>query len=221
MCKDNVVSLKEARDDLCDVQPITHTVGSPKNSIKLFRYKLSKQMQKSSLIDKYMPEYTFNEFHEILVNCPIENVYQIAKDFDLSKSKTISLLFKIRGLPTKRLNLQSLIDDIGFTNLEENCPYESLVGFWTKTKIEKIPSYDDFVNNSISPWLKAVWNFKFEEIETGKTRISTETRVLCVVPITRLTFGLYWLIIKPFSGLIRKKMLDIIKDDSETFQLNG
>jgi len=172
-------------------------------------------MKKNTLIDKYLPKYTFNECHEIVVNRPIENVYHVAKDFDLSKSRTISFLFKIRGLPTKRLNLQNFIDDMGFTNLEENYPYESLVGFWARIKIAKIPCYDDFVNNSISPWLKVVWNFQFEAMEKGQTKVSTETRVLCVAPITRFTFGLYWIIIKPFSGLIRNKMLRIIKDDSE------
>ena len=178
-------------------------------------------MKKSTLIDKYLPEYTFNESHEIVVNSPIENAYHAAKDVDLSKSRIITFLFKIRGLPTKRLNLQHFIDDIGFTNLEENYPYESLVGFWARAKIEKIPSYEDFSNNSIHPWLKVVWNFRFEKLEKEKTKVSTETRVLCVAPITKYTFGLYWIIIKPFSGLIRKKMLKIIKDDSEATKRNS
>ena len=176
---------------------------------------------KNTLIDKYLPQYTFNESHEIVVNSPIENVYHIAKDFDLSKSKIIEFLFKIRGLPTKRLNLQNFIEDIGFTNLEEKYPYESLIGFWARVKIVKIPSYEDFSNNSISPWLKVVWNFQFEKLEKDKTKVSTETRVLCVAPITKFTFGLYWTIIKPFSGLIRRKMLKIIKDDSESMKLNS
>ena len=64
-------------------------------------------MQKDILIDKYLPRYTFNEYHEMVVDSPIENVYNVAYDFDLSKSKTIAWLFKIRGLPTKSLNLQN------------------------------------------------------------------------------------------------------------------
>ena len=175
----------------------------------------------NTLIDKYLPQYTFNEFHEIVINSPIENVYHVAKDVDLSKSKIITLLFKIRGLPTKRLNLQNFIEDMGFTNLEENYPYESLVGFWARVNIAKIPSYEAFSNNSISPWLKAVWNFQFEKLEKDKTKVSTETRVLCVAPITRFTFGLYWTIIKPFSGLIRRQMLNIIKHDSESVTLDS
>ncbi len=178
-------------------------------------------MQKDILIDKFLPHYTFSEYHEIVVDSPIENVYKVAGDFDLSKSKTIAWLFKLRGLPTKRLNLQSFIDDIGFINLECNPPYENLIGFWARVKIAPIPSYEDFITNSISPWIKVVWNFQFEELEQNKTKASTETRVLCVVPITKLTFGLYWAMVKPFSGLIRKKMLKIIKVDSESMKLNS
>ena len=178
-------------------------------------------MQKRTLIDKYMPQYTFNEYHETVVNCPIQNVYHIAKDVDLSKSKIIKFLFKIRGLPTKRLNLQNFINDIDFTNLEENFPYEFLIGFWARVKISKISNYEDFINNSISPWIKVVWNFQLEEMEENKTKVSTETRVLCVAPITKFTFGLYWSMIKPFSGLTRKKMLKIIKEDSESLKQNG
>jgi hypothetical protein len=172
-------------------------------------------LQKDILINKYLHHFTFNEYHQIVVDSPIAYVYNVASDFDLSKSKTIAWLFKIRGLPTKRLNLQNFIDDIGFTNLESNAPYERLVGFWARIKIAPIPSYEDFINNSISPWIKGVWNFQFEELGKNKTKVCTETRVLCVAPITKITFRLYWLAIKPFSGLIRKKMLKIIKEDSE------
>ena len=178
-------------------------------------------MQKNSLIEKYLSEYTFNEYHEIVVNSPIENVYKIAKDFDMAKSKAIKFLFKVRGLPTKRLNLRNFIDDIGFTYLEENYPYENLIGFWARLKIAKIPSYEDFIHNSISPWIKVVWNFKFKKIDENNTKVSTETRVLCVSKITKITFRLYWLIIKPFSSFIRTQMLKIIKNESESEKING
>ena len=58
-------------------------------------------MQKDMLIDKFLPDYTFSEYHEIVVDSPIENVYKTSADFDLSKSKTIAWLFKIRGLPNE------------------------------------------------------------------------------------------------------------------------
>ncbi|MDD9300966.1 MAG: SRPBCC family protein [Desulfobacter sp.] len=178
-------------------------------------------MQKNILIDKFLPCYTFNEYHEILVDSPIEKVYKAASDVDLSESKTITWLFKIRGLPTKRLNLQGFIHDIGFTHLGCHPPYENLMGFWARAKIVPVPGYEAFAANSISPWIKVVWNFQFEKLEPNKTKFSTETRVLCVASITKLTFGFYWFIIKPFSGLIRQKMLKIIKKDAEAEGMNG
>ena len=79
-------------------------------------------MNRQKLIDKYLPVYSFNEYHEIIVNSTIENTYEVAKDFDMSKSKLIKWLFKIRGLPTSRMNLQGFVTDVGFTNIEENIP---------------------------------------------------------------------------------------------------
>jgi hypothetical protein len=178
-------------------------------------------MIKQKLIDKYMPKYSFNEYHETVINNSIEKVYETARNFDLSKSNLIKWLFKIRGLPTKRMHLQNFISDIGFTNIEENIPAENLIGFWARYKIEPITSYDDFINDTISARVKVVWNFFLEELGSKQIRLSTETRVLCITPSAKVTFGLYWMIIKPFSGVIRNKMLQIIKQDSDTDAENG
>ncbi len=178
-------------------------------------------MPELTLIDKYLPEYTFNEYHCITVNSPVGDVYKSAKDFDMSKSKLIKALFYIRGLPTKRMNLQGFISDIGFTKIKERFPTENLIGFWARTKIEPIASYDNFIDNTISARVKVVWNFQFKKINDNQTKLSTETRILCISPLTKLTFGLYWIIIKPFSGAIRKRMLQIIKVDAESNERIG
>ena len=182
---------------------------------------VNRNMSKLTLIDKYLPEYKFNEYHCIDVNSSVGDVFKIAKDFDMSKSKLIKALFYMRGLPTKRMNLQGFISNIGFTNIEERFPTENLIGFWARTKIETIANYDDFIDNTISAKVKVVWNFRFEKINDSQTKLSTETRVLCISPLTKLTFGLYWIIIKPFSGAIRKRMLQIIKDDAESNERIG
>ena len=173
-------------------------------------------MTRKKLIDKYLPRYSFKEYHETIINGPIEVVYETARNFDLSKSHLIKWLFKIRGLPTKRMHLQDFISDIGFTIIEENIPVENLIGFWARYKIEPILSPDDFIKNTIPARVKVVWNFYLEELDSNQVRLSTETRVLCITPSAKVFFGLYWMIIKPFSGVIRKKMLRIIKQSSET-----
>jgi len=173
-------------------------------------------MVKKKLIDRYLPEYTFNEYHETFINSSIETVYKTARNFDMSKSSLIKWLFRIRGLPTNRMNLQGFISDIGFTNIEENVPVENLIGFWARYNIAPITSPDDFIENTLPARVKVVWNFYLEELDPNLIKLSTETRVLCMTPFTKVTFGLYWMVIKPFSGVIRQKMLKIIKQDSET-----
>lgn len=99
--------------------------------------------------------------------------------------------------------MQDFISDIGFSNIEEKFPTETLMGFWVRKKIEPITSHNDFINNTISARIKVIWNFRFVKVNSTQTKVSTETRILCVSPITKAVFGLYWLIIKPFSGIIR------------------
>ena len=168
-----------------------------------------------TLIDKYLPEYTYTEYHETVINSSIENCFETAKDFDLSKSKLIKILFKIRGIPTERMNLQGLLSDMGFTSLEESYPTENLIGFWARSKIEPIRNHQDFVENAILARIKVAWNFGFKKLNSEQTLVSTETRVLCISPITKVFFSMYWLFVRPFSGLIRIKMLQIIKQDAE------
>lgn len=168
------------------------------------------------LIDRYLPVYSFKEYHQTVVNRSIERVHAAARNVDLSKSRLIRWLFKIRGLPTKRMHLQDFISDIGFTVLGENSPRENVIGFWARRAVEPITRPADFIDNTISARVKVAWNFYCEELDTHRVRLSTETRILCTTTAARVTFGLYWMIIRPFSGLIRIKMLQLIKEAAET-----
>ena len=53
--------------------------------------------------------------------------------------------------------------------------------------------------------------FQCEPARDGSTRLITETRVHCPDRASRLAFTLYWLAIRPVSGLIRRRMLHSIK----------
>ena len=61
---------------------------------------------------------------------------------------------------------------------------------------------------------KAAWNF-YLTAEGNKTRLSTETRVLCFGRAARIQFRLYWFLIGFFSGWIRKEMLEMVKRKCE------
>ena len=50
--------------------------------------------------------------------------------------------------------------------------------------------------------------------EGEATRVTTETRVLCADD-ARPKFRLYWMLIRPFSGLLRRFMLRAIRQEAE------
>jgi hypothetical protein len=54
---------------------------------------------------------------------------------------------------------------------------------------------------------KLVLNFTAESLDDGWTRLSTETRVFCNTTRSRLQFTPYWWLIRPVSGLMRRRLL--------------
>lgn len=148
------------------------------------------------LINKYLPEYTFNEYHKILVDASVKDCFIAAKNIDMGKSTLTKTLMKLRGLPAKDLRLQHFIKNIGFFYLDEN-------------------PYREFVIDASQKNLKIFWNFLFEKIAENKTLVSTETRIFCLTKKSKSVFSLYWFFVKPFSGLIRKEMLSLVRRQAE------
>lgn len=62
---------------------------------------------------------------------------------------------------------------------------------------------------------RAAWNFAVVPDPGGGSVLSTETRVRADDPAARRRFRLYWLAIRPGSGLIRRLMLRAIRAEAE------
>lgn len=148
------------------------------------------------LIDKYLPDFTYNEYHKRIINASAKECFLAAKNLDMSKSFITTALMKLRGLPTKDLSLQGFIKNICFQYLEEE-------------------SFIEFVIDASQRNTKIIWNFYFKEINENKTLVSTETRILCLTKRSKFLFSLYWFFVKPFSGIIRIEMLRLIKKKVE------
>lgn len=163
------------------------------------------------LIDKYIPDFQFNEIHKAIVNAGAEEAYKSTMDLDLSKSRIIEILFRLRGLPFKHKKLSKVNQDMKFTLLEE-IPYsEFLYGFWFSTQTEWVTDLKEFEKDNEKYNAKAAWSFCFNERSDGTTEIITETRVLCLNTKSKFVFSIYWFFIRPFSGLIRIEVLRLIK----------
>ena len=63
-------------------------------------------------------------------------------------------------------------------------------------------------------YAKAVWNFYVSPVD-GSSQLSTETRVQTFGRAATVKFRLYWLLVGPFSGLMRRAMLREVKRIAE------
>jgi hypothetical protein len=181
------------------------------------------------LIDSFMPVYDVSEYHETSVRAPIDRVYDAIRTADLGASVVVRLLLRVRALPdvfsrrcrsrVSRITLESVATD-GFVLLGENPPNEIALGligrFWVAAgEICRVGSAEEFTEFDQSGYAKAVWNISLVEDSRVGTRLATETRVRCLDDESRRRFRLYWLMIGPFSGLIRREVLRAIRKAAE------
>jgi hypothetical protein len=194
----------------------------------LIKHRFSLPPAATSLIDEFMPACDVSEFHQCLVRAPIETVYAALRTADLGGSRIVRLLLRLRNLSAAsttvghRRNTELTLDTIlkgGFVLLGENPPNEIALGligrFWTKSGGRRRVDADEFIGFDVPGYAKAVWNFSLVEESVGATRLTTETRVRCLDRASQRRFRIYWALIAPFSGLIRKEALRIIRKSAE------
>ena len=184
------------------------------------------------LLDQFLPEYHFSEKHALEVQAEPARVFAAVKRVDMNRSAVIKGLFFLRGLPHRlrgkaRLTGRGTLtfDDLagmGFIRLVDTLPDEMVLGlvgqFWKPAaKLCAVPP-DKFRDFDIPGYCKAVWNIEARPTTSGRTRLATTTRIYCPGAGTRRLFTLYWMLIRPFSGLIRELLLRTIRREVESLQ---
>lgn len=154
------------------------------------------------LLDRYLPAYTHREVHSRAIAATPEAVYAAARTLDFSASWLTRALLGLRGFGVAEANLAGLQRVLQFEIIDESAPHEFVLG--GVYPLRRL-SAEAFVAHA-EPGLKMAWDFSVTPAPTG-CLLRTETRVLCIGARTRRLFGLYWLFIRPFSGLIRRELL--------------
>jgi len=93
---------------------------------------------------------------------------------------------------------------------EDEMVYGQIGRFWSineRAALASPRSADEFLAFDDPRYAVAAMNVRLEALAPGRTRLSTETRVRALGPHARRRFRLYWLLIRPFSGLLRGAML--------------
>lgn len=176
-------------------------------------------------IDEWMPEYQISASYSIRVASPPEKTYASLSAARFSDLPVLRALMRLRGYrldndspPTPAAKQSSGIGG-AFLELVAEPPQEIVFGivgrFWRPNGgLVTGLSPAQFTEFRREGYARAVWNFSIVREGTG-SHLTTETRVQTFGRATALLFRLYWLIVGPFSGLIRKAMLREIKRIAE------
>ena len=169
------------------------------------------------LIEEFVPEYDFHERHEALIPTPKEVVRRAVDEWRPQDSFLWRLLLRLRGLGSPQGSLRNWAEANGFLRLaetEDEVVYGQIGRFWAVDERSALVSprtAEEFRRFSDHRYAVAVMNVRIQPVGAGETRLYTETRIRALGPRARLWFRLYWLITRPFSGLLRRAMLSGIK----------
>ena len=177
-----------------------------------------KRIEKSrTLLDRLMPVYHERASYGTIVHASSDIVYRAVLETNLADSVVAKTLMALRSLGRRRygsFRFRDLPDRGTFFRLADDPPREVVAGvigqFWKLRGNVKDGDSESFHAPLPPGTAKAVWNFRVEELSDW-SRLTTETRVLCADDDSRRQFHRYWTIIGPFSGLIRREALRLIR----------
>lgn len=172
-----------------------------------------------------MPSWDASERHSRLFEASPAEVWSALESADFGGSPLIRLLMGIRTLPQRifgggaprrspgRLDFAAL-ERAGFGVLALEPRREIVLGvegrFWRPTGNVRAFERARFDRPVEAGFARGVWNFAVAPEGEKRTRLSTETRVLCGDPARRRKFRLYWTFVRPGSGAIRHAMLGAV-----------
>jgi hypothetical protein len=169
-------------------------------------------------MDHFMPRWDVATRHETIIRGTPADVMRAVKRLDLGRSRLARALFRLRGMPRASCTLNGALR-LGFVLLGERPDRELVLGlagrFWTPRGDLRRVTPERFLSFAEPGTARAVWGFRAEPVGHGAVELITETRVACADASTRRRFRLYWFFVAPFSGLIRRECLRIIRRDVE------
>jgi hypothetical protein len=131
-------------------------------------------------LERVLPNFDFRERHSRFIDCSPETAVSRLLQTGAAPDRLTRVLFALRGIPRRG----SILDLMRWLTADEIAP-------------------GVFVRRGRIEIAVAFWA---EPAESGSA-LHTETRVRAGDRAARRRFRLYWLVVRPFSGLIRRRWL--------------
>jgi len=154
-------------------------------------------------LDEVMPAYDWHEVHSVEVRADAETALAAFLAMPTAPGAVTRALFRLRGLRTGGTIEQSMTGK-GFAVLRRT-PTEVVLGGagrpWTPRG--GIRAYAEARPGDV----RMAFDVRATPLTDGRCLLSTETRTEATDARSRRSFRRYWLIVRPFSGLIRRSWL--------------
>ncbi len=181
-----------------------------------------------SLINHHLPRHDFAERHTLRVHAPPGRLLDCAADPSVGDDPFVERCIALRELPARlmaRLGRPTALPQrafglVDFTPLGRDGDREIAFGlagrFWQAdyglVLWDAAPSSSSCSSTAAAGCARLVMNITATPLADGATLLATETRVHCPDAASRRRFRPYWWLIRPVSGLIRRRMLRRIAD---------
>lgn len=160
-----------------------------------------------------MPKYDRSEVHRCASDAPPAAVWAAIHDLRGDELRLMRALMGLRSLGRSRGGAETVLrgfQRMGFRVIAEEPDSELVVAgigrFWQPSGgLRRVEGADQFAAFAEPGYAKVAFNFQL-----GDGRLSTETRIAATDAQARRRFGMYWMLIRPGSGLIRREWLRAI-----------
>jgi hypothetical protein len=162
-------------------------------------------------LDDFLPEFEFSERHRVAIAAPPDRIDEALRSVSLRDSPVARALWFVRRLGRPYGDLAKpfvggQLPGVVLTDVPGGGIVLGLTGQFWRLRDDRDPARPrtaaEFLAYERADTCKAVIDFRI-----GPDRLSTETRVHVADPAARRKFRRYWLVVRPFSGLIRILLL--------------
>lgn len=180
-----------------------------------------------SLMERFLPHHQFSEQHQIRIRRRPSELLDIIQTYQPPQDRFGEMAMRARQLPAtlmhwlapSRVPPPAPFTRASFTPLGRDGDREivgGLVGrFWRPDfGLITIESPSEFLACNRPRTAKLVLGF-LAEPDGDATLLTTETRVYCPDRYSMIMFTAYWLVIRPVSGLLRRRTLGTIRRMAE------
>jgi hypothetical protein len=173
-----------------------------------------------------MPRPDVSARYQTRVKASLKRTREAMCDADFSQLPLTRILMGLRKLGWGRQKAEQAasreerLRAAGFISIPTGSENEVLLGvvgrFWRPDSgTVRGLTADEIIAFEREGFAKGMWNFTVERESESVTCLATETRVLAYGISARRKFRAYWLLVGPFSGLMRKEMLRMVKRRAE------